>query len=231
MDQLGGLLIQGGSKASKNLVYSWVQDCVDGCSEAGARTAGNFDNWQKTIQDVYEAVDMAKSMYQEAPRTGLKTHADGVSCSSIHIATNEAKVKMTEEARKKTEHQANANKLETATAIEEVAFAAQRKEVKSEVYTRRVGEHGGQVSVQLKEYLYSPFWSAIKRPFRAAADKAAIEETANLREQAERELHEAYRELNQRRKAELVFRLKAERLRAQIDEYMDEEASLVRAFS
>jgi hypothetical protein len=61
LDQLGGLLIYGGSKTTKKMVYSWIQDCVDSCSAAGNRTAGNFDNWRKTVQSVSEAVDMAKS--------------------------------------------------------------------------------------------------------------------------------------------------------------------------
>jgi hypothetical protein len=52
-----------------------------------------------------------------------------------------------------------------------------------------------------------------------------------LREEAEEELHDAIRELNQRRKQEMILRLKAERLCSQIEEYEREEANLVSIFS
>lgn len=126
-----------------------------------------------------------------------------------------------------TEHRVRHNKLEMSAAMEEVIYAVQKQEAKSKVYDTRVGAHEGHVSEQLREYLYNPFWSAIKRPFKAAADKTGLRESENLRAEAEEELHEAFRELNQRRKAEMAFKLKAERLSTQIDEYLDEEANLV----
>ncbi|KAK0627343.1 hypothetical protein B0T14DRAFT_512454 [Immersiella caudata] len=201
LDQLGDLLLRDGTKSSKKLVYSWVQDCVDSCSAAGNRTASNFDSWRSTVQQVSETVDAAKN-------------------------ANVANIENTQRMKKLTEHKVKVNDIETSAAVEEVIFAIRRQEEKEKVYAKRTGDHESRLSEQVREYDHNPFWAAVKRPFKGAANKTALHETQNLREEAEDELQEAVREMNQRRKAELALKLKAERLSAQIEEYKGEEAKL-----
>jgi hypothetical protein len=83
-------------------------------------------------------------------------------------------------------------------------------------------------SERLNEYWGNPLLAAIKRPFQWAAGTRPVDDAAQLRAEAQQELHLAYRELSKRRQDEMELRLRSKRLVAEIVDYEHKEMRLVR---
>jgi hypothetical protein len=67
--------------------------------------------------------------------------------------------------------------------------------------------------------MINPFLAAIKRPFKWAAGSNAVRDAATLRQEAERHLDTAAREVSEGRMKEQELRLQSQRLLAQISDY------------